>query len=166
MGKRRACLFESQSSLQSAIYLWTPSPNQVYRIDHTDGLPEILAVLDDPSRKLNLTPLNFLRGISLYKLPEDEFLGDWFRLEKSNVCGSMPWKEPGQRRLTSFLRHKEILKFLVEAGEVSRPHFYLWNPHSKGIYLVPAPEGLDGIFHVQKNVGEEFRRRKVRRTIL
>ena len=50
-------VFKCQPSLRSANYLGKPSLNEIYRIDEDDGLPGILAALEDPSRKLELTLL-------------------------------------------------------------------------------------------------------------
>ena len=64
--------FESEASLRSSNYLWKSSLNTGYRIDNFDGLSGILAVLKDPSGKLELTLLEPLPGTESRRLTDDE----------------------------------------------------------------------------------------------
>lgn len=86
-------LFESQPGLHSSIYLWKPSSDAIYRIDGTEGLPDILAVLKDASTELKLTLLRPLPGRESYRIADDEMPRGWIRVSKPDACDAMPWRK-------------------------------------------------------------------------
>lgn len=97
-------LFESQPRLHSSIYLWKPSSDAIYRIDGTEGLPDILAVLKDASTELKLTLLRPLPGRESYRIADDEMPRGWIRVSKPDACDAMPWRKHRLAPLTPILQ--------------------------------------------------------------
>ncbi len=166
MGKTPAYLFKNQPSSHSEIYLWKPSLDQVYRIDNTDGLLEILAVLANPFGKLKLTLLDFLPGTLQYRIADDDMPDGWSRADNPAVCMRISWRGFGlPHRPTSLLQHTglngETQEYLVETGRGTGREFYLWNSVSRHIHRVLAPMGLDGIFDVLKDPTEQLKLEKL-----
>lgn len=88
-----ACLFESQPSLRSTNYLWKPPSDAIYRIDGTEGLPDVLAVLKDASVELKRTLLEWLPGRESYRIADDEMPRGWMRASNPGACNAMPWEK-------------------------------------------------------------------------
>ena len=114
-------VFECQPSLRSANYLWKPSLNEIYRIDEDDGLPGILAALEDPSRKLELALLEPLPGTESYRVADDEIPVGWKRARDPHACRSMPWGKYGLAPPTPVLQRTgpngDISEYLVECDK-------------------------------------------------
>ncbi len=169
MDKTPAYLLENQSSSHSGIYLWKPKEEQVYRVDDTDGLPGILAVLANPFGKLKLTPLDFLPGTSQYRIADDDMPDGWSRADNPDVCMRIPWITRGlPHRPIPLLQHTglngETQEYLVETGRDTGREFYLWNSVSRALHRVLAPIGLGGIFDVLKDPTEQLKLEKIERT--
>ena len=154
-------LFECQPSLRSAYYFWNPSLDDIYRIDETEGLPDILAALEDPSRKLKLRLLEILPGTESYRVADVDMPPGWMRVKDPDACRTMPWEEHGLPVPTPVLQRTgpngDIPEYLVECGKGFNQDFYLWNAVSNDVHLVQAVMGLQSVFRVLRNPSKELK---------
>ena len=168
LGGPPAYIFESVGSLRSSFYLLVALHGEIYRIDDTEGLPEILLILADPSRKLTLTPLCSLPGTESYMVTDDEMPAGWERVKGPDVCSSMPWEKHALMRPTPILQRTypngDAAEYLVESGlnyYNYQPNFYIWNPNSGEIHRVKAGMFLHEIFSALDDPLEELPVKKV-----
>lgn len=146
-----AYLFESQPSFRSSTYLWKPSVNEVYRIDGTDGLPDILATLNDAPLNLKLTFLRPLPGREYYRIADDDLPFDWRRVSNPDVCQTLPLEKHGLASPVPILQSIDSTAGRARLIFQSGGDFYLGHLHTKCIYRVMAAMGLDTIIGILKD---------------
>lgn len=155
-----AYIFESQPSLHSSNYLWKPSLNAIYRIDKTEGLPDVLAALKDASIGLSITLLQSLPGRESYRIADDEMPCGWMRVSNPDACESLPWNKhriaPPVPILQSVDSTTGRSRFIVQSGG----DFYLGNMATNEIYRVSAAMGMESIIRALKDPSQGLKLRK------